>query len=245
MKRFILTLTTIFICTIAYAHTINWRVGNTILETTTCDSGDSITPPTAPYKYGYHFVKWKLPYTQIEYLESTGTQWIDTGVVPTYSMKYDTSFSAPAPSGFGARNIAFGGFQCGYNSLDFFSTTSSSEDRWLCTESKEKIRVTIENHIATRYLNGGNIIETHIFNGNGITNFRMYLFAVNTAGRAQIMPSGSRMYYTKIWQNDILVRDFIPVLDKDGTPCMYDKVEGKFYYNAGTGQFVAGPVISE
>ena len=30
-----------------------------------------------------------------------------------------------------------------------------------------------------------------------------------------------------------------------GTPCLYDKVERKFYYNAGTGQFIAGPVIGE
>ena len=34
-----------------------------------------------------------------------------------------------------------------------------------------------------------------------------------------------------------------PVLDKNGTPCMYDNVTDQFFYNAGTGQFIAGPVI--
>ena len=54
-----------------------------------------------------------------------------------------------------------------------------------------------------------------------------------------------RMYNFKIYDNDTLVRDFIPVLDDNGIPCMYDKVEDKFYYNMGTGQFIAGPVITE
>ena len=43
--------------------------------------------------------------------------------------------------------------------------------------------------------------------------------------------------------NNILVRDFIPVLDKDGVPCMYDKVTVQFFYNQGTGQFIAGPAL--
>ena len=55
----------------------------------------------------------------------------------------------------------------------------------------------------------------------------------------------ARVYKFKLTDNDVLVRDMIPVLDMDGTPCMYDKVEGKFYYNQGTGQFIAGPVIEE
>ena len=57
--------------------------------------------------------------------------------------------------------------------------------------------------------------------------------------------SSVRMYNFKIYDNDVLVRDMIPVLDPTGTPCMYDKVEGKFYYNSGTGDFIAGPVIGE
>ena len=36
-----------------------------------------------------------------------------------------------------------------------------------------------------------------------------------------------------------------PVLDKNGIPCMYDKVTDQFFYNQGTGQFIAGPVVTE
>ena len=49
-------------CTVAMAHTINWHVDGDIYQTTTCDSGESITPPTAPYKYGYHLKEWRNLY---------------------------------------------------------------------------------------------------------------------------------------------------------------------------------------
>jgi len=43
------------------------------------------------------------------------------------------------------------------------------------------------------------------------------------------------MYY-----QTALVRDFIPV-SYNGTPGLWDKVEWKFYANAGTGNFTLGP----
>ena len=36
-------------------------------------------------------------------------------------------------------------------------------------------------------------------------------------------------------------RQFIPVLDWNMKPCLYDKVSGELFYNAGTGDFIAGP----
>jgi hypothetical protein len=45
------------------------------------------------------------------------------------------------------------------------------------------------------------------------------------------------MYSFKIWDNGVLVRDFIPVLDFDNRPCMYDKVNDELYYNQGAEEF--------
>ena len=81
MKKFLFGLSLMFICTFAIAHTINWHVGNQIISTTTCNSGDNITPPTAPSKRGYHLKEWlDSPYISLEYIQSTGTQYIDTGL---------------------------------------------------------------------------------------------------------------------------------------------------------------------
>jgi len=51
----------------------------------------------------------------------------------------------------------------------------------------------------------------------------------------------AKLFYLKIWQNGTLVRDFIPIKDADSVPCMYDFVTKQKFYNAGTGDFIAGP----
>ena len=39
-----------------------------------------------------------------------------------------------------------------------------------------------------------------------------------------------RLYYMKIWQGGVLVRDFVPGI-KDGDGCLYDRVNGKCYFS--------------
>jgi len=60
MKKLLVMIGAMFICTFAIAHTVNWHVGDQIISTTTCDSGDNITPPTPPTKYGYTFKNWRI-----------------------------------------------------------------------------------------------------------------------------------------------------------------------------------------
>ena len=49
-----------------------------------------------------------------------------------------------------------------------------------------------------------------------------------------------RLYYCKIYDGNTLVRDFVPVIDGSNIACLYDRVEKKCYYNAGTGTFSYG-----
>ena len=60
MKKLLVGLCAVFICTIAIAHNINWHVGNQIIQTTTCEIGENVIVPTAPEKYGYTFKEWKV-----------------------------------------------------------------------------------------------------------------------------------------------------------------------------------------
>ena len=72
----------------------------------------------------------------------------------------------------------------------------------------------------------------------------MYIFAVHrTAGSKYI--GKMRLYHFRLYNGDTLVRDFIPVLDQNDTPCLYDRVSRTLFYNVGTGDFIAGPVITE
>ena len=47
-----------------------------------------------------------------------------------------------------------------------------------------------------------------------------------------------RFYGMQMYENGVLIRDFMPALDKQGTPCVFDKVEKKVYYSNGTQDFV-------
>lgn len=44
-----------------------------------------------------------------------------------------------------------------------------------------------------------------------------------------------KLYYLKIWDGTTLIRDYIPVLDSNNIPCLYDRVNETFNYNEGTG----------
>ena len=52
-----------------------------------------------------------------------------------------------------------------------------------------------------------------------------------------------QIYQITCYKDDVLVRDFIPVIDNSGKACMYDKVTGQFFYNQGSGEFQTGDII--
>lgn len=69
-----------------------------------------------------------------------------------------------------------------------------------------------------------------------------YVDWINNGGSSMIgnYPTTAKIYSCKIYDNGVLMRDFWLCYDPDGVACLYDKVEKKYYYNAGTGEFIAG-----
>lgn len=249
MRKIILTLTAIFTCAIAHAETetIHWYAENgEAYATTTCESGGDIILPKTPYKYGYTFQGW-LSYLPVEYLESTGTQWIDTGIVPTKNIKIDIDlqltsiisakyvFGSWAPDKQYYLYISDNKWQWGWSS-EYKNTTTTDQNRhnFILASNGTISSITLDGNVigtttTTSQYPGPNF---SIFGGRGQSNI------VNT-------DLTQKIYSCKIFENNVLVRDFIPVLDPDGTPCMYDKVTKTFFYNQGTGDFIAGPVINQ
>ena len=238
MKRFLILLSLLF-CNVVFADTINLHWLNedgTVYENSTCviDS-DLILPSTPPTKYGYTFTGWKMiNYTPLDYLESTGTQYIDTGYIAhDINTSITIKFSNPTAWIFGSvetygRSDDFGiavgairfGTQYTIQGLNFSDN--------IYTINVNKTGYTV-NGQKTYWQN------TPVLN----CQKNIFLFWANGSG----VGKSGKIYFFKIYDNDVLVRDFIPVLDYNGVPCMLDKVEQKFYYNAGTGQFIAGPLL--
>ena len=72
----------------------------------------------------------------------------------------------------------------------------------------------------------------------------LLLFATNTAGSADSQRGTMKLYSCQIYDNDTLVRDYVPCQKPDGTIGLWDDVNSVFYGNAGTGTFTAGPVVA-
>ena len=74
-------------------------------------------------------------------------------------------------------------------------------------------------------------------------NLSIYLFTDNDRGTRGVKSKSFRIYSFSITKNGQLVVNMIPCKDEVGVPCMYDTVRRKTFYNAGTGEFIAGGEI--
>ena len=75
------------------------------------------------------------------------------------------------------------------------------------------------------------------------TNYNLVFWGLNRPSGITTNGGVYRLYSCKIYDNGTLVRDYIPVLDYKGIPCLYDKLNDTFNYNGGTGDFIQGGVI--
>lgn len=188
-------------------------------------------------------------YTPVKYLESTGTQYIDTKFTENssstgYYVKYqnsanhigdDTVIGVLNPNRcIGTENLQAwtswretGAGMDGSQKVVIVSTDIVESYLNFLNNQKRKIDVNEQNKMLD-----------DISSVTSINNRSCYIFATNLNGRAYGNASGVRVYGAKITLNNEIVRDYIPVLDKMGVPCLYDKVEDKFYYNEGSGEFL-------
>ena len=198
-------------------------------------------------------------YTELEYIQGTGKEFIDTGYIHKINTRIDIKFYADSSNTnrwvqlLGARKT-----NALTNCFQFYSRYNSASNFCYARDNKEVagtgiyntwVEASIYRLIAT-YTDGttsGTINNTGSLT-NGINN--MLLFGINNASAGAISPDSNnnnnklRIAWCKIYDDDgvTLVRDYIPVQDAKGNLGLYDKVEDKYYYDRGTGGFVAGPV---
>lgn len=180
-----------------------------------------------------------LPYdAEIEYLESSGTQYIDTGVVPktTLSVKIKYNILQLTPQ----NNIAI--FGSAINPTGMFSGKAghiyyiNNTQNALPSIPGDFNTVLEEEYIDNTMTRNGVTYTTHHIVA---TNTSIILFGRHM-DRVIERIGGLRIYYFALYDNGVLVRNLIPVrVGQVGY--MYDKVSGQLFGNAGTGSFILGP----
>ena len=63
---------------------------------------------------------------------------------------------------------------------------------------------------------------------------------VNTGYGDEYMPHAETIWSYKFYENDVLVRNYIPVIDNNGVTCLYDTVTGVKLIHTGSGDVVSG-----
>ena len=186
-------------------------------------------------------------YTKLEYIESTGTQYIDTGVTPTQYTKIEVDFELTTTTQqtytalFGTQNADSGYpgclFFCGSTYTIRFGTQQLNTTSGInINTNRHTAEISFNNFIFDNVTyTGTNTFTTAIANP-------IYIFCRNSGGSPfSNSYAKAKIYSFKLYDNGTLVRDFIPVLkNTTGEAGLLDKVNGVFYGNSGTGSFSFG-----
>lgn len=201
----------------------------------------------------------KLPagYTRLDFLESTGLQYIDTGIVPTAETGLRLTALTVSDTDtipFGSRNsnttqsrfyavrprrvhglvpgvIIANGFGWGYWSLIGDAEFPGGAE----FIKKEETYLNWFNNRKASCEYGAKELEPLSFT----PEFAMYLFAANIGNSAQLHYIG-RISCAAVSVGTQLEANFIPALDPTGIPCLFDLVSKQALKNDGSGAFIAG-----
>lgn len=195
---------------------------------------------------------YKVPdgYRKVEYLESSnGTSHIMTDILPTDTIKAEIKFQLNSEHR--SKSGVFGAFQPGENRFQAYGSSTSLTfgigRGYNSLFSKDSLStrthiVILDGKNRKVSLNGESQVATTGAYSSPIGTFKLAIFASNQ-GTTNRRPDNSKIYFVRIWDNDILTYHFIPVVrNADDKPGMYDLVNDVFYTNAGTGEFTWGEI---
>jgi hypothetical protein len=183
-------------------------------------------------------------YKRLEYIQSSGTQCIDTGFKPNQNSGVSIDFQLNAVSGwqcvFGTRvgnntrsySLWHSGSAFGF----YYSSVNATFSNLAGT-----VRHTVVATKNTAVADGASSVS--LTYSNFTASYPLFLFAVNSDGQTQSIAS-MKLFSCQIYDDGTLVRDFVPCMTDTGEIGLWDDVNFAFYGNAGTGEFIAGPEVA-
>ena len=184
----------------------------------------------------------------IDFLEGTGNQYIDTLTKVPFSWSFEldaqyTDVSKQFSGLFGTRTQDWSKALGSWVRDSHFYLLYGSSESPIYVKAEALRRQIFEYSGRENYFRAGNTTRQLSKLEDFESTFNFGLFGITYSGGNA---SYSRIWYTKIWSNDgKLQRHFLPCLDTNGSPCMYDLVSKTVFYKRGTGDFTAGLNLSQ
>ena len=181
-------------------------------------------------------------YTRLEYIESTGTQYIDTGFQPNHTsrvvMDFEPTEQITGAAVYGAREWDTSQRKA-FNCFLETETTIRSAYTGSFIDFTTTIvkRHQIDHNVRSVTLDGEQ--KTHQ-EKTFVVPCTLFLFCLSHVGEAQLF-SKVRCYSCRLYDNGTIARDFVPCANAEGAAGLYDLVGKQFYGNLGTGTFTQGP----
>lgn len=188
-------------------------------------------------------------HTRLEYLEFKDMAYIDTGYIPgdNTAFEFEAAFDTGAQCWYGSISAisgsgGYGGYERFHGGAEFVT------GRRVCIyrshgPSIDTIQKSNDGGFHTYYISKSfcRLDEIESSADLSIPDLTLYVGTRNFVGvNSRVSYTTNRCRYAKIYENGELVRHYIPVL-KNGTYCMYEQIQGKYYYNAaGVGYFTGG-----
>lgn len=182
----------------------------------------------------------RLPegYTEVQYIQSTGAQYVDTGFKPNQDSRVLIKLSTSETGSHTVFGADFSwtddGFALGVGFIHYGKETGTISG----LNNGSPHEVDFNKNIIS--MDGSTVLTM------GASTFsvphNLALFANNRAGGIQEKTTMA-LYYCRIYDGNTIIRDYIPCIGPTGTAGLYDLVGGKFYGNSGSGSFAAGPVV--
>lgn len=185
-------------------------------------------------------------YLRLEYIQSSGTQYIDTGFKHNQNTRVvmdaqftDLSITSPqwlfdgrASDSTGCKGVFFDPRDnLNKVSCDYATSYGANRYRFTALNPSDRLHIDYNKNVIT--INGHvQTYPTTTFQ----SNYNIALFALNNGGAIEGYGS-SRIYSCKIYDNEFLVRNFVPCKNVQDEVGLYDFVTETFYVNKGTGVF--------
>ncbi len=183
----------------------------------------------------------------LDYIQSDGNQYIDTGYYPNENTKFEAIINVTAnptafPNAWGVRsNVEYsfsytsGNLYCAFSSGQVsMGSHKSIGTKYYVEQSKTKVKqVTTDQSSTENSFTGGSTTSSH--------TLKLFTLGSSSGGDfGSATHTTMKLHLFRIYEGNTLIMELLPAIDGNNEVCLQDTVSGNYFRNSGSGSFTFG-----